>query len=161
LIEDSRWSAFGLEPLAESAVRAVLADQCLAPQGFAVSLLGCDDRRIASLNADFRGKPQPTNVLSWPSAERGAAEDGGRPDRPRPGPAEMPAELGDLAIAWETCVREAEDQGKALAAHVAHLIVHAALHLLGYDHVRARDATLMEETEIRILAGLGHANPYE
>ncbi len=161
LTEDSRWEAFGLSGLAEAAARAVLADQRLDPDGFEISLLGCCDARIAGLNEDFRGKPQPTNVLSWPSEERGAEKDGGQPHRPQPGMPGMPEELGDVAIAWETCEREAAGQGKPIRDHVTHLLVHGVLHLLGYDHVRDGDAALMEGAEIRILAGLGLANPYE
>ncbi|MCV2872077.1 rRNA maturation RNase YbeY [Defluviimonas sp. WL0050] len=161
MIEDDRWEAFGLSALADRAARGVLAELGLPGQGFEISLLGCDDARIATLNADFRGKPQPTNVLSWPSEERGAEEDGGTPDPVEPGDAEMLEELGDIAIAWETCAREADEQGKPVADHVTHLIVHGVLHLLGYDHVRERDAALMESTETRILVKMGIANPYE
>ncbi len=161
LTEDARWQAFGLDEMAETAARAVLVDQALPGTGFVVSLLGCSDTRIAVLNADFRGKPQPTNVLSWPSGERGADRDGGRPGRPLPGAAEMPEELGDIAIAWETCEREAAEQGRPMGDHVMHLLVHGMLHLLGYDHLRDGDAALMEAAEIRILAKLGLANPYE
>ena len=161
LIEDPRWNGLDLEALAEAAARAVLTELGLPREGFLISLLGCDDRRIAELNADFRGKPQPTNVLSWPSDERGAAADGGQPARPRPGPADMPEELGDVAIAWETCAREAEEQGKRMSDHVSHLLVHGIMHLLGYDHVRDGDAALMETTEARVLSAMGIANPYE
>jgi probable rRNA maturation factor len=161
LIEDPRWEALALDDLAEEVARATLGGLGLPAEGFEISLLGCDDRRIAELNEDFRGKPQPTNVLSWPSHERGARIDGNRPRPPRPGPEGMPAELGDIAIAWETCAREAQEQGKAVRDHVTHLLVHGILHLLGYDHVRGRDAVLMEGTEARILSGLGIANPYE
>jgi probable rRNA maturation factor len=132
----------------------------MSQEGYEISLLGCDDRRIAELNADFRGKPQPTNVLSWPSEERGAGQDGARPASVRPGPEGMPAELGDVAIAWETCRREADEAGKPMEDHVTHLMVHGILHLLGYDHVREGDAALMEATEVRILASMGIANPY-
>ncbi len=161
LTEDARWQSFGLDGLAEASARAVMADQGLPGEGFAISLLGCSDARIAVLNADFRGKPQPTNVLSWPSEERGAEVDGDMPDRPSPGPADMPEELGDIAISYETCMREAEEQAKPATEHVTHLIVHGVLHLLGYDHVRDGDAALMEAAEIRILAKLGLKNPYE
>ncbi|TDQ59947.1 putative rRNA maturation factor [Phaeovulum veldkampii DSM 11550] len=160
VIEDDRWKTFGLEAAAEAAGRAVLADLGLDPVGYVISCLGCDDARIAGLNADFRGKPAPTNVLSWPSEERCAEADGGTPDLPEPG-AMMPEELGDIAIAWETCAREAVEQGKAMADHVTHLLVHGTLHLLGYDHIRDNDALLMEATETRILAGMGIANPYD
>lgn len=160
VIEDARWEAFGLAVLAERAGRAVLADLGLPFAGFAISLMGCDDARIATLNADFRGKPTPTNVLSWPSEERGAEFVGEAPDLPEPGDADDPEPLGDIAIAWETCAREAEEQGKPVTDHVTHLIVHGILHLLGYDHVEDEDAALMEGLEVRILASLGVSDPY-
>lgn len=160
LTEDARWQAFGLADLAEAVARAVLADRGLDPDDFEISLLGCSDARIAELNEDFRGKPQPTNVLSWPSFDRAAESDGALPHPPVAGHPGMPQELGDIAIAWETCEREAADQGKRMNDHVAHLLVHGVLHLLGYDHVRDGDAALMEATEVSILAGLGIADPY-
>ncbi|MFZ5751700.1 MAG: rRNA maturation RNase YbeY [Pseudomonadota bacterium] len=161
LTEDARWEAFGLADLAEAAARAVLADRALDPDDFEISLLGCSDARIAELNEDFRGKPQPTNVLSWPSHERGADTDGGLPHPPVAGLPGMPQELGDIAIAWETCEREAAEQGKPMRDHVTHLLVHGVLHLLGFDHMRDGDAALMEAAEVRILASMGMANPYE
>ncbi|WP_417729174.1 rRNA maturation RNase YbeY [Roseovarius sp.] len=157
VLEDDRWQAAGLEDLAERAGRATLEHLGLDPEEWEISVLGCDDTRIAALNEGFRNKPQPTNVLSWPSEERGAEGAGERPDLPIPG---ADPELGDIAIAWETCAREAADGGKSLADHVTHLIVHAVLHLLGYDHVRDQDATLMETTEVQILGKLGVADPY-
>ena len=160
VIEDAQWEAFGLAGLAERAGRAVLAALDLPVEGFAVSLMGCDDDRIAVLNADFREKPVPTNVLSWPSEERGAEFVGEAPERPQPGALDDPEPLGDIAIAWETCAREAADQGKPMAKHVTHLIVHGVLHLLGYDHVEEEDAALMEGLEVRILASLGVSDPY-
>lgn len=160
VIEDPRWNGFGLAALAEPAARAALGALGLAPEGFSLALMGCDDARIATLNADFRGKPQPTNVLSWPSEERGAEVIGTAPDLPNPGRADDPAFLGDIAIAWETCAAEAEAQGKTMADHVTHLVVHAILHLLGYDHIEAEDAAVMEALEVRILASLGVSDPY-
>lgn len=161
LIEDSRWASIDLADLAETAAVETLCDQALAPAKFEISLLGCNDRRIADLNADYRGKPVPTNVLSWPAAEHGAEHDGARPYKPDAGKVDKPAELGDIALAWETCAREAAERGIDMRDHVTHLLVHGVLHLLGYDHVRDKDAALMEATELRILAGLGIANPYE
>ena len=160
IIEDDRWLAFGLEPLAERAAMAVLEVLVLGRAGFALALMGCDDARIAALNADFRGKPQPTNVLSWPSEERAAEVPGGLPELPAPGEAGDPEELGDIAIAYETCLREATEQGKAPADHVTHLVVHGILHLLGFDHIDEADAARMEAIEVRILASLGVADPY-
>jgi probable rRNA maturation factor len=159
VIEDARWAAFGLEPLAERAAQATLVELGLVTHGYLIVVMGCDDARIAALNADFRGKPQPTNVLSWPSEERGADRPGAVPAFAEPD-ADDATELGDMALAWETCAREAVEQGKAHADHVMHLVVHGMLHLLGYDHVDDADATLMETTEARILASLGVADPY-
>jgi probable rRNA maturation factor len=160
VIEDARWEAFGLQALAERAAGAVLAALGLPGDGFQVSLMGCDDDRIASLNAGFRGKPRPTNVLSWPSEDRSAEVVGAVPESPAPGDAEDPESLGDIAIAYDTCQREAAEQGKTMADHVTHLIVHGTLHLLGYDHVEDADAAVMEALEVRILASLGVSDPY-
>jgi probable rRNA maturation factor len=160
IVEDSRWDGLGLSALAERAASSALQGLGLDPEGFQISLLACDDARIAALNADFRGKPTPTNVLSWPSEERAAEFVGEEPDPPVPGTAKDPTELGDIALAWETCAREAAEQGKAMDAHVAHLVVHAVLHLLGYDHVEDEDAALMEGHEVRVLASLGLPDPY-
>ena len=153
--EDPRWDAFDLPSLAETTTQTVLSALELDPDGYEVSVLGCDDARIADLNADFRGKAKPTNVLSWPSEDRAAAIDGAAPHPARPD------ELGDIAIAWDTCAREAAEQGKDMRDHVTHLLVHGVLHLLGYDHIRDKDAALMEATEIRILARMGVSDPYD
>lgn len=160
IVEDARWESLGISALAERAACAALQGLGLDPAGFQISLLACDDARIAALNADFRGKPAPTNVLSWPSEERAAEYVGEEPDPPEPGTPEDPMELGDIALAWETCTREAGEQGKAMEAHVAHLVVHAVLHLLGYDHVEDEDAALMEAHEVRVLATMGLPDPY-
>ena len=160
VIEDARWEAFGLEALAERACAAALQGAGLGAEGYSVVLMGCDDARIALLNADFRGKPQPTNVLSWPSEERAAETAGASPEQPEPGDSDDPCELGDIAIAWETCLREAEEQGKPMQDHVTHLVVHGLLHCLGYDHVENADASLMEGLEVEILASLGLPDPY-
>lgn len=148
ILEDPRWSM--LEALAEPAARAVAAHLSVAGE---VVIMGCDDNRIATLNAEFRGKPTPTNVLSWPTETRQTPE-GTRPARPT-----LP-ELGDIAIAYETCTAEAAAQGKPFEHHVTHLIVHGILHLLGYDHETDGDAALMEQIEVEILGNLGIADPY-
>ncbi|MCP3970369.1 MAG: rRNA maturation RNase YbeY [Rhodobacteraceae bacterium] len=154
IIEDVRWDGAGLPGLAARAARAVLTHLGLGPEAFEIGLLGCDDARIAVLNADFRGKPQPTNVLSWPSEDRAPQNPGSIPAPPGPG------ELGDIAIAFDTCVREAADQGKPIEHHVTHLLVHGMLHLLGYDHMDGCDAARMEGLEVEILATLGVPDPY-
>lgn len=157
LIEDDRWQAADLSALSERAAEATLVHLGLVPSDWEISVLGCDDVRIAVLNGDFRDKPQPTNVLSWPSEERGADTPGTAPDLPEPA---GDPELGDIAIAFDTCAREAEESRKPLSDHVAHLIVHGVLHLLGYDHVRDEDATLMQAIEVEVLGKLGLPDPY-
>jgi probable rRNA maturation factor len=159
LIEDDRWEKVGLSLLAEAAEKAVAAALKIDLKAFEISILACSDARIAVLNADFRGKPVATNVLSWPSAERGAQVDGGRPLAPRKDPFGM-TELGDIAIAYDTCLAEAETAHKSMTDHVTHLIVHGTLHLLGYDHERDADAALMEGLETRILESMGLQDPY-
>lgn len=152
VIEDDRWETAGLEALAARAVAAALGWHGI---GGEVVVLGCDDARIAALNADFRGKPRATNVLSWPSVEHLPHEPGARPDLPGE------EELGDIAIAYETCLAEAGTQGKPFGDHVCHLLVHATLHLLGYDHQNDADAVTMEAAERSILFGLNIPDPYQ
>lgn len=98
------------------------------------------------LNSRYRGRDKPTNVLSFPAASLPAHS----PERP----------LGDLVICPDVLRAEARDQGKSLRAHWAHLVVHGALHLVGYDHERSADAVRMERREISVLRRLGFANPY-
>jgi probable rRNA maturation factor len=159
--EDARWEQAGLDALSRRAASAALTAGGLADGFYALCVMGCDDARIAGLNAAFRGKAVATNVLSWPSEDRASPTPGKRPPPPEPGTPDDPVELGDIAIAWETCVREAETLEKPFSDHVVHLIVHGTLHLLGYDHEDDSDAALMEETEVRALAAMGLANPYD
>ena len=158
VVEDDRWAAVDLDRLAERAAQAVLARLGLAAAGFEIALLAASDARVAALNGDFRGRPVPTNVLSWPAADLGPPA---APARPEPGPPGLPEALGDVALAFETCAREAEAAGKPLADHLTHLVVHATLHLLGYDHGCDAEATVMEGLEVAILAQLGLPDPYE
>jgi probable rRNA maturation factor len=142
LIESRKWSGLHLERLAGDAVLAALDDLGLEPEQFAVSILACDDARIAGLNADFRGKPVPTNVLSWPSEERAAAVRGRcRICRPR-----IPsARRWSLAISrWPMRPVRGRPPRRhnPLADHVTHLLVHGLLHLLGFDHETEADAEL-------------------
>ncbi len=157
LTEDNRWTDAGLSALAKTACTAALCELSLNAD-YEISLLACSDARVAELNAEFRGKPTPTNVLSWPTEERGAPIPGMIPQLPDGASHEL--ELGDIAIAFETCVREAKDADKLFHDHVTHLLVHGTLHLLGFDHTNDPDAALMEGLETRILAKLGIEDPY-
>ena len=117
-------------------------------KGCAVSLLLCSDDKIRQLNFDHRGKDKATNVLSFPAADEDHAGD------------QIWEQLGDIAIAYETCVREADESGISTHNHVTHLFLHGVLHLLGYDHENDDDANEMEMLEIKLLAAIGIANPY-
>lgn len=161
VFEDARWDGERLGVWAERAAHETLEYVGLPADGFEIALLACDDVRISGLNTEFRGKSLPTNVLSWPAWDLSAEEDGAIPNLPDPGTPDMPESLGDIALAYDTCAQEAREQGKKFEDHVTHLIVHSVLHLLGYDHIRDKDAALMEKTEALVLAQLGVENPYE
>lgn len=138
VVLDPAWAKAlpGIERLVRKAARAATANRKLS---LVVAL--ADDRRVRALNARDRKKDKPTNVLSYPSGER--------------------ASLGDIVLARQTVWREAKEQGKTPADHLAHLVVHGTLHLMGYDHETSEaDAERMEALERRILAKLGIADPY-
>lgn len=137
-VEDDAWSA--ALPDVEAVVLPA-AGAALEARG-AVTILLTDDDSVAELNERFRGKAGPTNVLSFPAPEN--PED----------------HLGDIALAYGVCAREAAEQGKSLAHHLQHLVAHGVLHLLGYDHLTDAEAEEMEALERQILAGLGVADPY-
>jgi probable rRNA maturation factor len=141
-IEDASWTEAlpDAEALVRTTVEASLAQE--GADGEGVSLLLTNDLAVQALNARFRGQDKPTNVLSFPAPTN--------PER----------FLGDVALAFETCAREAAEQGKSLAHHLQHLTAHGVLHLLGYDHVSDAEASEMEGLERVILAGLGIADPY-
>ncbi|MEQ1495757.1 MAG: rRNA maturation RNase YbeY, partial [Novosphingobium sp.] len=125
----------------------------LANPRLSASILFAEDAEVQALNAEWRDKDKPTNVLSFPMLER---EDllALAPD----GPPEL---LGDIVLALGTCTREAADKGISLEHHAAHLIIHGLLHLAGYDHETSpEDARAMECLEIKALALLGIADPY-
>lgn len=153
-IDIEAWPAGDWEPLA---ARAADAAAKVAPElgnpRLSASLLLTSDSEIHGLNRDWREKDKPTNVLSFPMLER----DELLKLRPE-GPPEL---LGDIALAHETCAREAADKGVSLEDHAAHLIVHGLLHLAGHDHETSpEDAEAMEALETKALALIGIADPY-
>ncbi len=139
-VEDHGWTRAlpEAEAMVEAAAALALAD---VPDREVVVLLS-GDGVVADLNARFRGRSGPTNVLSFPAAASAAPH------------------LGDLVLALGVCRREADAQGKALADHVRHLTVHGVLHLLGYDHDDDMQAEVMEGEERKLLALLGVDDPY-
>jgi probable rRNA maturation factor len=138
-IEDEAWSA--ALPEVEAVVERAAAAALGAVEGDVVILL-TDDGSVREINARFRDRDRPTNVLSFPAAESAFPH------------------LGDLTLAYGVCAREAAEQGKTLSDHLSHLTVHGVLHLLGRDHEDDAEAEAMEEEERSILASLGVADPY-
>lgn len=142
-IEDDGWRAAlpQAETLARAAAEASLA-ALPSPLEGEIALLLTGDEAVRALNARFRGKDQPTNVLSFPA------------------PASARGQLGDVALALGVCAAEAAAQGKPLAHHLQHLVAHGVLHLVGYDHEDEAGAEAMEDLERMVLAGLGVPDPY-
>src|SRR4051812_619390 len=128
---------------------ASMVDADTADAELAVMLT--DDAGIRTLNSNWRGIDKPTNVLSFPALA---------PPMPLAGTDDIPRMLGDIAIAYETARREADDEQKPFDHHLSHLTVHGFLHLVGYDHETDDEAEAMESLEIEILAQLGIPDPY-
>jgi probable rRNA maturation factor len=141
-IEDAAWTdaAPDAEMLARGAALAALDSEGAAHEGLTILLT--DDGSVRELNARFRGVDAPTNVLSFPAPRN--------PER----------HLGDVALAYGVCAREADEQGKSLEHHLMHLTVHGVLNLLGYDNIGDDEAEAMESLERAVLAGLGVPDPY-
>ncbi|MGO4524495.1 rRNA maturation RNase YbeY [Microvirga sp. 2MCAF35] len=147
MIEAGDWDCLeDAEALAQRAAEAALSVTYEADGEFEASVMLADDAQIQELNRTWRGKDKPTNVLSFPAPEQ-------------PG-SNGPRHLGDIALAYETLVRESQEESKELSHHFAHLIVHGVLHLLGYDHEVESEAEIMEGLEVKALATLGIADPY-
>lgn len=155
-VENSAWNdvlpdVAGLCQRVTLATLAGAAGEDISDQPLEVSIVLTDDATVRDLNRDWRGKDAPTNVLSFASLD----------DESEPRVPGAPLLLGDVILAFETCAREAERDGKPFADHLSHLVVHGVLHLLGYDHEETdAEAEEMEAMEISLLAGFGIPNPY-
>lgn len=148
-VEGGGWPAkAALKALAEACVATTFAELARHEGSGELSLVFTDDAHVRRLNAEWRGKDRPTNVLSFPAFAM------------RPDAAALPPMLGDIVLAYETVAGEAELEGKPFDHHVSHLIVHGLLHLLGYDHGTEAEAEAMEALERRVLARLAIPDPY-
>ncbi len=146
-IDRRAWKGLaGPERKVRAAVRAAFAAVDMEANRFVLSVILANDATVRSLNRRWRRIDKPTNVLSFPQPANYQAAPG--------------ALLGDVVLAGGVVAREAREQGKPLANHASHLIVHGVLHLLGHDHHGAADAEEMQRLEIRALAALGIADPY-
>lgn len=156
---DEEWdSRRSWEPLVRRAAEAAIAESAFpqlatAERPLEISVLLSSDRKVRDLNDEYRGKPRPTNVLSFPMIDRDALG-----ETTVAGPEML---LGDIILAHGVCDAEARNKGVSLEQHATHLIVHGTLHLLGYDHHDDQGAADMEAREARALKRLGIANPYE
>jgi probable rRNA maturation factor len=155
---DAEWdSSKDWAALARSAATAAIAESGFPRLGegertVELSVRLTSDDEVHALNAEWRGKDKPTNVLSFPMAEERELDAGGEG-----GPELM---LGDIILAQGVCLAEATDKGVSLEDHAAHLMIHGTLHLLGYDHMDDDEAADMEAREVRALARLGIGDPY-
>jgi len=149
----SRWSDI-VQAAAEAAVaESAFPELVDSPRQVELSVRLTGDDEVRALNAQWRGKDRPTNVLSFPQLEPRQLE-----QVEEAGPELI---LGDVVLARGVCEREAQEKGVSLDDHAAHLVVHGTLHLLGYDHDSDDAAEEMESREVRALSRLGIANPYE
>ncbi len=158
VIDHAGWRAALDEPaaLCRDAAKAALDAAGFGPLAPRVELgvRLADDAELRRLNHRYRGRDAPTNVLSFAASD---ATPGRLPALPDDG---APLALGDVVLALETVLDEAGAQGKTVADHVGHLVVHGVLHLVGHDHENDADANVMEGLETAVLAGLGIADPY-
>lgn len=146
-IDRKAWKGLAApDRLVKAAVRAAFGAAHVRDGRTLLSVVLADDATVRALNRRWRRSDEPTNVLSFP--------------QPRQHRGKAGALLGDVVLAGGVVAREARQQGKTVAAHASHLIVHGVLHLLGHDHMSARQAKAMERLEIEALAALGIADPY-
>jgi probable rRNA maturation factor len=156
---DAEWdSNIGWAQIARNAATSAIAESAFPQLGSGarpveLSIRLASDGEVHALNREWRGKDRPTNVLSFPMAEAGdlASDDGEGPE----------LMLGDIILARGVCAREAQEKAVPIENHAAHLLVHGTLHLLGYDHHDDQAALDMESREVRALARLGIADPYQ
>ena len=163
IMEDERWQTCDLPVLANRAFAPVFKGHSLNPNLWSVGVLGCDDTRITALNATFRDKPKPTNVLSWPTFALTPAEAGQIPAN-----SGFEDSLGDIALAYETVLGETQNNNNpetppikmSFNDYVCYLLIHGCLHLLGYDHETSEDAEAMHHREKEYLAVLQINHPF-
>ncbi len=160
VVDDSRWRdrVPDVARVCRRAARSALGGVPDPGRPVELCVMLADDATVAGLNRRFRGRRGPTNVLSFPDRTPHP------PRKPRSCAAceeGAAMSIGDIALAFETVVREARRDGKTVPDHVAHLVVHGVLHLLGHDHMKKADAAGMEALEVAALARLGVENPYD
>lgn len=159
LSQEDIWPEHDWDALATRAATAALertphGELVTGPAAVEISIRLTTDAEVQTLNAQYRHKDKPTNVLSFPMVQADLLDTVGQNSD------DGEVLLGDIVLAHETCAREAEEKGVSLADHATHLIVHGTLHLLGYDHMVGMEGEAMEAIEIDALKSLGLADPY-
>ena len=160
-VDDARWhkALSGLEKVVEACKNAVVEnvqdDVCFLcePKNFSINLNLSDDQTVQALNKEFRNMDQPTNVLSFANVDDPFFDDMFE--------SQTDVELGDVIVAYETMLKQAEELNISLHDHFCHLWVHGMLHILGYDHIKEEERLQMEKKEIEILQTLNIENPYQ
>jgi len=146
-----------IERAAAAAFEGAKKPGAFARRRFEVSVILTDDREVRTLNRDFRGIDKPTNVLSFPQINLETFKKSSFDAFPK----NVHIPLGDIVLGFQTILRETREQKKTIENHTVHLIIHGVLHLLGYDHMRLKDAKVMEKLECDILQSLGYPDPYK
>lgn len=144
VVDDPAWRKHRAISLSIRRAAELALQRAPASVPAALTILLASDSQVRDLNCTYRGKDKPTNVLSFPFPQAGHAD-----------------YLGDIVLAYGVVRQEAAESRKRFVNHAAHLAVHGVLHLLGYDHVKPRDAAKMEAVEVAILGEMGIGNPYE
>lgn len=146
-----------IERAAAAAFDGAKKPAAFSKRKFEISVTLTDDANVKVLNRDYRGIDKPTNVLSFPQIDLGSFKKSTLDVFPQ----KMSVPLGDVVLGFQTIARETREQEKTLENHTIHLVVHGVLHLLGYDHMRLKDAKIMEKLECDILQSLGYPDPYK
>jgi len=147
-IDDEGWNSISnVSDVVDKAFSAAIATQPDVTQPLGVTIILADNEAVAQLNNQWRSKQKPTNILSFPAPVGEKTEIGNR-------------YIGDMVLALAVIEQEAQEQGKALETHLCHLVIHGALHLLGYDHLNDNQACIMEDIERTAMKALGLADPY-
>ncbi len=162
VFEDMRWRKLPLEKIASASLNLIETDMLDSNKDFEISILATNDFGMIQLNEQSRGFNESTNILSWPEYNYERVKPGAFPKRKskRFQYYEGPDFLGNIAISFDRCFIEADQRQIDVKDHITHLLIHGCLHLIGFEHEDELDATLMEETEKRLLLELGIKNPY-
>lgn len=158
-IEEKLWQPSTAKKI-KSLIKKIIPQTALAKveSDIEISVLLTNDKKIQELNKNYRQKNKPTNVLSFPLIDGKKIKNG---NLKKLDLSSKFVALGDIVLSYQTIKREAEEQNKKFDHHLTHLLIHSILHLIGFDHEVDKDAKIMEDLEIKILAKMKIENPYQ